>query len=156
MAPDWISTELYAQHRGIAARSVRQAIEAGRLRVSVRRRGRFYEIEPDLADKEWKASTDVARGGKRQPGGDYAEARRLRTIIEAKLLALTVAQREAELVDARQVCATRRRVALEVEAQLMRLPDRLAPVIAAESDAFKVHGIITAALREALQRLSGG
>lgn len=157
MPPAWISTSEYAEHRGIAARSVRQAIEEGRLRASVRRSGRFYEINVTQADREWAASTDPLRGGKRQAGNmaaDYAEARRRRTIIEANLVTLELAEREAQLVASGAVERERRRVALELEAQLMRLPDRLAPVIVAEADAFKVHAIMTAAFREVLRRLS--
>lgn len=159
MPPEWLSTEDYARHRGIAARSVRQAIEEGRLARAVRREGRFYVINRDMADIEWKGSTDLARGGKRQPGNhglDYAEARRRRVIIEAALLKLEVAEREAQLVEAAAVETSRRREVLEVEAQLLRLPDKLAPAIAAETDAFRVHALMTAAIREALERLAAG
>ena len=69
---------------------------------------------------------------------------------------MQVAEREAQLVDAGAVETARRRHVLEVEAQLLRLPDKLAPAIAAETDAFKVHSILTAAIREALERLVTG
>lgn len=87
---------------------------------------------------------------------DYAEARRRRVIIEAALLKLEVAEREAQRVDAAAVETSRRREVLEVEAQLLRLPDKLAPAIAAERNTFKVDSILTAAIRAALERLARG
>ncbi len=155
--PPFVTTTDYARHRGINPRSVRQAIQEGRLARSVRREGRRFLIDTELADREWTASTDPGRGGKRHSrAGDaeYSEARRRRVIIESDLLALQVAEREAQLVNAAAVETARRQTAQRVRAELLRLPDELAPLIAAEADAFKVHAIITAALRAALVRLS--
>lgn len=103
LVPRHLSTTQYANLKGISRRSVSKAITEGRLSRSVRRVGRSYEIDPYLVDIEWKGSTDSLRSGKRQPanhGMDYAEARRRRVIIEAALLKLEVAEREAQLVDA--------------------------------------------------------
>jgi phage terminase Nu1 subunit (DNA packaging protein) len=84
----------------------------------------------------------------------YTEAKTRHERLKADLAALDLAEKEGKLIEAAEVERERRRVALEVEAQLMRLPDRLAPVIAAEADVFKVHAIMTAAFRETLRRLS--
>jgi hypothetical protein len=123
----------------------------------VRRSGRFYEINVTQADREWAATTDPLRGGKRQAGkmaALYAEARRRRTIIESDLLALEFAEREAQLVEAVAVERERRREAERVINALLSLPDKLAPLIAAANDAFIVHQMLTAAFRKTLRRLS--
>lgn len=154
MAPILLSTTAYARHRGIAGRSVRKAIETGRLKHSVHRQGRSYLIDRKAADAEWTANTAQGWGGKRTCSGEFAEARRRRVCIEADLLSHTLADRQASLTDPQEVERIRRHVAMEVEAQLMRLPDRLAPVLATETDAFKVHSLIMAALRAALERIA--
>ena len=157
MAPQYLSTAEYAKHRGIAERSVRKAIEHGRLASAVRREGRLYVIDMEMADQEWKATTDVARGGKRQAGNhgaDYAEARRRRVILETALLGLELRERQAQLVEAAAVETSRHCEADRVVTAFMALPALLAPLIAAESDGFRVHSILTQAFRETLIRLS--
>lgn len=157
MAPRHVSTSEYARHRGIAPRSVRKAIEHGRLARSVAREGRDYVIDVEMADQEWKASTDPLRGGKRRAGNmdaDYAEARRRRVIIECDLLALELAEREAQLVEAVAVERERRREAERVIDAFMALPFKLSEALASANDAFKVHAIMTAAFRETLRQLS--
>jgi hypothetical protein len=157
MAPRHVSTTEYARYRGIAPRSVRKAIEHGRLARSVARDGRDYVIDVEMADQEWKAATDVARGGRREAlklGSDYAEAKRRRVIIECDLLALELAEREAQLVEAVAVERERRREAERVIDAFMALPFKLSEALASANDAFEVHRILTQALRAELLRLS--
>jgi hypothetical protein len=174
--PQVISATEYSKRRGVAPTTISQAIAEGRLNKSVRRHGKGYLIDPELADAELAANNAPGRGGRREKGNvgmvtppdsntpppdsfdseteTYTEAKTRHERLKADLAALDLAEKEGKLIEAAEVERERRRVALEVEAQLMRLPDRLAPVIAAEADVFKVHAIMTAAFRETLRRLS--
>lgn len=127
----------------------------GRLRASVRRTGRFYEIDAVQAEREWAASTDPLRGGKRhsvrnEGSCGYAEARRLRTISEADLLALELAEREAQLLEAVAAERERRREAERVINAFMALPVKLSDALATETDASKVHAKILESFRAVL------
>lgn len=50
-----------AREIGVSHEAVRKAIEDGRLKGSVSRRGRHYEIDVDLAKSEWAANTNAAK-----------------------------------------------------------------------------------------------
>ena len=53
--------EEYARMRGLDKESVRLAVHDGRLSESVTKKGSRYDIDPDIADQEWKANTNPAK-----------------------------------------------------------------------------------------------
>lgn len=62
MSDSWISCGAYARRRGVSAMSVSEAIKNGRLVKSVVRVNGLPKIsDPDLADAEWEANTDISR-----------------------------------------------------------------------------------------------
>lgn len=82
-----LSLRAYAKRRGVSVEAVSRAISKGRLTASVVRVGGVPKIaDPDLADQEWTANTDLskapgyvkARGGAGTPPpaaqGDRGEA----------------------------------------------------------------------------------
>lgn len=65
--PDgWMTCTAYAARRGVAKSTLSEAIAAGRLVASVHRdaRGRPFITDPDLADREWAANTDLSEAPK--------------------------------------------------------------------------------------------
>lgn len=58
-----MSLTAYAKRRGVSKMAVSKAVASGRLKKSVVRdaRGRPRIADPGLADREWKASTDLSR-----------------------------------------------------------------------------------------------
>lgn len=62
-ASDLMSLRAYAARRGVSAMAVSKAIESGRLKKSVKRdsRGQPKIKDPELADREWEASTDLTK-----------------------------------------------------------------------------------------------
>src|SRR5689334_21046405 len=61
--PEPMSLRAYALRRGVSPEAVSRAIRSGRLRDSVVTVGRSPKIaDPELADREWAANTDPARG----------------------------------------------------------------------------------------------
>ncbi len=63
MVDSWISCRAYAKRRGVSAMAVSEAIKNGRLVKSVTRdeNGLPKIADPDLADAEWEANTDVSK-----------------------------------------------------------------------------------------------
>lgn len=111
-----ISTEAFAQRRGVSARAVRKAIDAGRLDRSLHRSGKLWKINPELADEEWERNTNqrpnrapshraatakkesIAPAQAKSPTAGQAQAAAIRTMYQAKLLELELRERQNELV----------------------------------------------------------
>lgn len=69
--PAPMSLRTYAKRRGVTAMAVSKAVASGRLKASVVRdaRGAPKIADPELADREWEAATDLSKA----PG--YVKAR---------------------------------------------------------------------------------
>lgn len=169
--PDLLSANAYAKRRGVTHAAVLKAITEERLKESVRKRGPGYQIDPELADREWALNTDSGTGypahASRSPettpgapetgGGDlpisYAEARAQHERFKARLAQLELEQREGKLVEAEAVKREAFRVARLVRDALLNLPDRVAGELAAETNQFKVHQRLSHEIRRALEDL---
>ncbi len=109
-----LSLRAYARRRkeadlvGGTHRAVQVAISSGRLRESLTADGKQI-ADPDLADAEWAASTNVDRiplTGPTSAGAlppDFAESRARREAAEAALAEIELAEKRAELVRADEV-----------------------------------------------------
>lgn len=164
-----LSAKAYAKHRGVTLAAVLKAITEARLSESVRRRGPGYQIDVQLADKEWATNTDSGSGypahAKNRgtavdaPESDpeqpisYAEARAQHERFKARLAELELETREGKLVEADAVKREAFRVARLVRDALLNLPDRVAGELAAETNQFKVHQRLTHEIRRALEDL---
>lgn len=166
-----LSAREYSQRRGVALASISQAISEGRLRKSVKRHGRGYVIDPELADAELAANSAPGHGGKREKGravqepaedvadvtGDdgetYMEAKARHERLKADLAALDLAEKEGRLVEAAAVEREAFRVARLVRDGILNIPDRIAGDLAAEDDQFRIHQLLTGEIRKALEGL---
>jgi phage terminase Nu1 subunit (DNA packaging protein) len=163
----------YAKHRKVTLQAVLAAIKSGRLVKSVTAKpsGR-YLIDVEAADKEWAENTDNLTGAaahvsKRKPEIDtseesvdasdtpmtYAEARAKHERFKARLAELELEQREGKLVEADVVQRESFKAARQVRDALLNLPDRVAGLLAAETNQFKVHQLLTKEIRRALEDL---
>ena len=77
-----VSLREYARMRGLDKESVRLAVHDGRLSKSVTKKGTRYDIDPEVADQEWKANTNPAKQNntknKVAPAPSMAQARAVR------------------------------------------------------------------------------
>jgi phage terminase Nu1 subunit (DNA packaging protein) len=163
----------YAKHRQVTLQAVLAAIKSGRLVKSVTQKpsGR-YLVDVELADKEWAENTDNLTGAaahvsKRKPEIDtsaehvadddtpmtYAEARAKHERFKARLAELELEQREGKLVEADVVQREAFKASRQVRDALLNLPDRVAGLLAAETNQFKVHQLLTKEIRRALEDL---
>ena len=162
-----LSLRAYAKHRGVSLTAVQKAIRSGRIATTSE-----GLVDSDRADAEWTAKTRPGqRRAKQAPppvvreperseapiggGLDYFRARAVRENYLARLAKIEFEEKTAKLIsrDEVQVAAfTKGRTARD---NLLNIPDRLAATMAAESDADKVHQILTAEIRKALDELAG-
>jgi phage terminase Nu1 subunit (DNA packaging protein) len=164
-----VTPTAYAKHRKCSPEGVFDAIRKGRLQASVTRQesGR-YLVDVELADKEWAANTDSGTGSlahaKNKPAAEpvavesedgmtYAEARAKHEQFKMRLAELELEQREGKLVEADVVQREAFKAARQVRDALLNLPDRVAGVLAAETNQFKVHQMLTKEIRRALEDL---
>jgi hypothetical protein len=157
-----LSVAEYAKHRGIALGTVYYALRTGRI---VRRADNL--IDAAEADKVWGQRRHSERGEGRPvavtvpqdaPAAkiSFTDARTERELWEGKLKELRYKERSGELVEARAVEVAAENRHRMLRQTIMQIPDRLAPVLANESDERKVHEIITGELRAILDDFSKG
>jgi len=82
------------------------------------------------------------------------KAKAAREVIEAKLAELKYKERTQELVDAFEVEQTQFAMARQVRDRLSAIPDRVAAIVAAESDVAKVREILGEEIRRALTEIA--
>jgi hypothetical protein len=152
-----LSLTAYAKRRGCALRAVQEAIQNGR--ITAKKAGRRWVIEPERADREWQQNTDLdqqGRGnGNKRNGGDYflektALARTQRLREERKL-----AEEEGRLVDKDEYDRAHEEHLVRAAAIVMSMSEELGPRIAAETDPRKVIDMLDAELRKVCALLAG-
>jgi phage terminase Nu1 subunit (DNA packaging protein) len=127
-----LSPREYAMHRGCVTSAVQQAIHAGRLTKSLHRDARgWYQIDVELADQEWAATTRanmIPLSGPTAPGcGDapsLGEARARLDLAKAELAEIELAEKRGELVQAGEVEARLSTVFGRCKTKLLGIPSR--------------------------------
>lgn len=87
-------------------------------------------------------------------GPSYAQSRAVRELYAAKLLKLEHEERIGKLVPADQVKVDAFKTARTVRDGLLNIPDRVAHILAAETDPARVHHLLSNELRTVLSQLS--
>lgn len=85
---------------------------------------------------------------------EYASARARREVAEASLAELRMREQLGELVRADHVRAETAKIAIKIREAFLNLPDRLAPVVAAESDPGAVFRLLDLEFRQILTTLA--
>ena len=170
---EWVAVREVARRRGVSAPAVMKAVATGRIPQSAVRRGesgRLVAIELEQAMACWDARTDPAKGGtiidlvapavptsgavapadQHSYHAERAKNERFRALQSE----LDYLESLGQVVPADTDASVRFRRYRAMRDQLMNIPDRLAPVLAAEHDPARVHAAMAAEIRRVLNELS--
>lgn len=165
-SPSGLMTQAeYARHRGVNRSHITRLKERGILvmrgtLVDVAASDAVLDDKPVDVEPQQPAPTPVppsrpvpeALGG--QSGASFAQAKTVEMVYRAKLRRLEFEARERRLIDAEVVRKTIADAGRGVRDGLLAIPDRLATVLAAESDAKKIHSMLRAELIRELEVLA--
>ena len=137
-----LSQRAYAAHRGVSHTAVQRAIREGR--ISTLPDGR---INPAVADEEWEQNTLYGKGN---GPSQYVTARTVHETYRARLAKLDYEERIGKLLPRDEVVATAFKRYRQFRDHMLNIPNRIAPVLAAETDPIRVHEILATEIRDAL------
>ena len=172
-----VSQREYARRKGLSHVAVQQAVKRGRI-TSV-----SGKLDPTRADREWAENTDPSKPrnaitgapkhskpadapsqpmslGAEEPAGEpsmaagYARARAARELYQAQLAKLELDRQRGVLVRADEVKLGAFTMARKSRDLLIALPERLALVLAAESDAAIVQQLLEDEIERICQEIS--
>jgi len=155
-----LSQRGYARNRGVALSAVQKAIKTGR--ISTQTDGR---IDSEQADLDWTRNTtrhappvtghakeedDVSIFGASQ----YTRARAVREHYHARLVRMEFEERAARLVSRDEIQVAAFNKFRQFRDHMLNIPDRVAAMVAAETDAAKCHAILANEIRRALNEFA--
>ena len=162
-----ISQAEYARQRGVSRQYVGQMVAKGVIKLTGRK------VDMDQANAALAAIREPGRSERRaeapaavpdvpalpRPGGDLPTLllkTRIKSEVErAKLLEIKAKVEAGKYVDADDVKVAAFNKARVVRDALLNIPERLAAVLAAETDKQRVHGMLVTEIRAACEELSG-
>jgi hypothetical protein len=115
----------YATLKGVSPQAIRKAISEGRLKQSVERKPRGYQIDVKLADAEWKLSFDS------RIGTNYSQFRAYGEGYKAKLLELEYKEKAGLLVRADVVSTGQFKIIRMFRDAVQQIPIRVVSELAA-------------------------
>jgi len=158
----------YARRRGCSEAAVSNAIKAGRISLI------DGKIDPTAADAQWAknsrvragsgkaaapvqaAAGDDADAGQKQPGTpNYLSSRSRREAAEAELAEIELAEKSGMVIQVKAVEAVWAQAMGATREHLLQIRARLAPLLASETDPFKVEQLLEEEHSRALQLLAG-
>jgi hypothetical protein len=163
----------YAEDRKVEYSQLSKWAGQGRFNTdALRKEGRRWVVaDPQELDRQVAAAKSPDRGGR---GGapaidqalqqqqnqvasipSFAQSRAIREAYAARLTRLEYDQRSAKLVDKAELKLRLARLHMSVRDSLRTIPDRVAPIVAAESDQSKIHSMLLKEIGQALEGLSG-
>tara|TARA_B100000965_G_scaffold406812_1_gene448924 strand:- start:5198 stop:5713 length:516 start_codon:yes stop_codon:yes gene_type:complete len=161
-----IDAKAYAEHRNVSGAMVTKYLQQGMI-PSAQRIGRSWKIDPVLADKELaevlgeakpkkkpekKVELDIQNG--HQTGTpSFAANRAIKELYAARIAKLDFEERSKKLVSLSEVKLKLARLHIAVRDNLRSVPDRIAPVVAAETDQSRIHAAILKEIGIALEGL---
>ena len=159
-----LSISAYAAHRGVSRVSVHNALKAGRI-----------EKEPDgtidvaKADAAWKRNTSPAQKRKTEKdvapasvaerpvdppiinsGPSFAQSRAIREAYNARLAKLSYEEKSGSLVKIELVKVAWFNTLRVLRDRLLNMPDRMAPLLSAETDPKAIRDLLDKELRQVL------
>lgn len=162
-----ITQAQYAKHRGVSEAAVSKAVKVGRISLI------DGKIDPVAADAQWARNSRVRAGagkpvmevpvvdpdddgGDSRPGAeDYLVSRARREAAEADLAELDLAERNGQVIAVKAVEGAWAQALSAAREHLLQVRSRLAPLLAAESDPFKVDQMLDVEMSQALAHLAG-
>lgn len=162
-----LSITAYARHRGVSHVAVLKAIKAGRIEKEA-----DGTIDPEKADAAWTRNTNQAQQRKvikqsEMPrnnieaeapvgppivnsGPSFAQSRAIKEAYNARLAKLSYEEKSGALVRTDNVKVAWFNTLRVVRDRTLNLPDRLAPILAAETDPKTVRDMLEDELRTIL------
>lgn len=158
-----LSITAYARHRGVSHVAVLKAIKAGRIEKEP-----DGTIDPAKADAAWERNTNQAQKRKtaKRPsekdaeshvgppivnsGPSFAQSRAIKEAYNARLAKLAYEEKSGALVRTDTVKVAWFNTLRVVRDRALNLPDRLAPLLAAETDPKIVRDLLEEELRTVL------
>ncbi len=155
-----MSQRAYARHRGVALSAVQKAIETGR--ISTQPDGK---IDSEQADVEWEQNTrrHAPPAAKREQEDDdaslfgasqYTKARAVREHYQARLAKIEYEERVAKLVPKDEVQVAAFNKFRQFRDHILNIPDRVAAMVAAETEAAKCYAVLATEIRRALNEFA--
>lgn len=163
----------YAKDRGVEYTQLSKWAGQGRFSSdAVRKEGRKWIVaDAQELDRQVAAAKAPDRGGR---GGapaidqslvqqqnqaaaipSFAQSRAIREAYAARLTRLEFDQRSAKLVDKAELKMRLAKLHMSVRDALRTIPDRVAPIVAAEKDQVKIHAMLLKEIGQALEGLNG-
>ena len=146
-----MSLSAYARHRDVSLAAVQKAIKAGR--ISVLPNG---QIDSDAADEAWERNTRRNVGGEGDAFGaaQYSRGAAVREHYQARLAKLEFGEKTRSLVSADEVRVAAFNKFRQFRDQMLDLADRLAAMLAAESEPARCYEILALEVGKALNDFS--
>ncbi len=151
-----MSQRAYARHRGVSHKAVQKAIDSGRIATLP-----DGQIDSEAADAQWGKNTrEHAPFTSQQDEGSefgasqYTKARAVREHYQARLAKLEYEEKVGKLVSKDEVQIAAFNKFRQYRDHLLNIPDRLAAMLAAESDSAKCYEILATEIRKALNEFS--
>ena len=163
----------YAEDRKVEYTQLSKWAGQGRFSSdAMRKDGRLWVVvDPQEMDRQVAAAKAPDRGGRNgAPAIDqalvqqqnqaaaipsFAQSRAIREAYAARLTRLEFDQRSAKLVDKNELKMKLAKLHMAVRDSLRTIPDRVAPIVAAETDQAKIHAMLLKEIGQALEGLSG-
>lgn len=163
----------YAQDRGVEYTQLSKWAGQGRFSSdALRKEGRKWIVaDAQELNRQVAAAKAPDRGGR---GGapaidqalvqqqnqaaaipSFAQSRAIREAYAARLTRLEYDQRSGKLVDKAELKMKLAKLHMAVRDALRTIPDRVAPIVAAETDQAKIHAMLLKEIGQALEGLSG-
>lgn len=161
---EWVGPSAYAKHRGVNLSTVKDWIREGKLEGCIKpgSNGR-RKISISLADHVLDGGVDepLESHGQSSNAQDTSKmsltkARTAKVALEAKQAQIKYEKLSGSLVDKNDVVKAAKEMGLMTKEALLTLPDRLAPLLASESDISEINHLLTREIDEALRNLSLG
>jgi len=155
-----LSQRAYARHRGVSLSAVQKAIETGR--ISTQPDGR---IDSEQADVAWEQNTTrhappITKRGQDEDdvsifgASQYTKARAVREYYQAKLARIEYEERVAKLVAKNEVQVAAFDKFRQFRDHMLNIPDRVAAMVAAETEAAKCYEVLATEIRRALNEFA--
>jgi hypothetical protein len=163
----------YAEDRKVEYTQLSKWAGQGRFSSdAMRKDGRLWVVvDPQELDRQVAAAKAPDRGGREgAPAIDqalqqqqnqaaaipsFAQSRAIREAYAARLTRLEFDQRSAKLIDKAELKMKLAKLHMAVRDSLRTIPDRVAPIVAAETDQAKIHAMLLKEIGQALEGLSG-
>lgn len=175
-----LSIRAYARHRGVSHTAVQKAIDSGRISVIPGKNGRV-KIDPEVADIQWAKNTrpdqqergslkdfektqndllNMSEGAPLNAGAKEVQTSGLSRekseteIIRRQMMELQLAKTRGELVNIADVERALASKILSANESLNSLVDRIAPILAAETDVNEVDKVLRFEIRRAMSLIA--